>query len=97
MNKAGALLLVVGIALFLAYSVGHMTAAGRAAMALIVRIVGVAGRRRRDDRPQPALPVARHYRGRLLRRVRGYRPDALDAIRPCEGSDCDSEFSAFRV
>lgn len=41
LNKAGALLLVVGIALFLAYSFGHMTAAGRAAMALIVRIVGV--------------------------------------------------------
>ena len=39
LNKAGALVLVVGIALFLAYSFGHMTAAGRAVLALIVSVM----------------------------------------------------------
>jgi uncharacterized membrane protein len=36
LNKVGALILVVGIALFLAYSFGHLTAAGRAAIALTI-------------------------------------------------------------
>jgi hypothetical protein len=34
LNKIGALILVVGIALFLGYSFGHLTAAGRASIAL---------------------------------------------------------------
>ncbi len=34
LNKAGAVVLVIGIALFLAYSFGRMTAAGRASLAL---------------------------------------------------------------
>ena len=36
LSKLGALVLVIGIALFLGYSFGHVTPAGRAAMALIV-------------------------------------------------------------
>jgi uncharacterized membrane protein len=36
LNKIGALILVVGIALFLGYSFGHLTAAGRAAIALTI-------------------------------------------------------------
>ena len=36
LNKLGALVLVIGIALFLGYSFGHVTPAGRAAMALVV-------------------------------------------------------------
>jgi Predicted membrane protein (DUF2339) len=36
LNKVGAIVLVIGIALFLAYSFGRMTAAGRASLALTV-------------------------------------------------------------
>ena len=39
LNKLGALLLVIGIALFLGYSFGHVTAAGRASIALAVSLV----------------------------------------------------------
>jgi Predicted membrane protein (DUF2339) len=42
LSKLGALVLVIGIALFLGYSFGHVTPAGRAAMALIVS-VGILG------------------------------------------------------
>jgi uncharacterized membrane protein len=38
LNKLGALLLVIGIALFLGYSFGHVTAAGRASIALAVSL-----------------------------------------------------------
>jgi hypothetical protein len=38
LNKLGALVLVIGIALFLGYSFGHITPAGRAAMALMVSL-----------------------------------------------------------
>jgi hypothetical protein len=36
LNKIGALILVVGIALFLGYSFGHLTAAGRASIAIAI-------------------------------------------------------------
>jgi hypothetical protein len=42
LNKAGALLLVVGIALFLGYSLAHVTAVGRALAAIVVSL-GVLG------------------------------------------------------
>jgi uncharacterized membrane protein len=38
LNKLGALILVIGIALFLGYSFGHVTPAGRASIAILVSI-----------------------------------------------------------
>jgi hypothetical protein len=39
LNKAGALILVIGIALFLGYSFGHLTPSGRAGIALAVSLL----------------------------------------------------------